>query len=213
MIYICIMNLGFTLDEDYQCIGFLNSKERKQAIQDILLALDTLNHSGICTFREKIGKSFKHELDAKKYLNFYNEEINVYNISNNRSESLFHLYIDYKSLEGMLELEKYTIWLVDFSKQEAIKKDVISRLVIHQMDSEPHTVLIRSKDPEYLKKFAKIVLKDLVKPFNLKMESRYFTKYPQNTYYTIFTDTMNHCVCYSDEKSTESTSQKDYIKI
>lgn len=195
------------LSPNYQFYENLNGKERKQAIQDFLLALDSLNYNPN-TYKQKIGKSFKNEFEANRFLNFLQDEMNIYNASHQTKSDLY-LYVDYKTLDNHEELGKYTVWIVDFSKKNAIRKEIISRLLVHQIGSEPHTVLIRSKDSDFLKLMAKKVLKDLVKPFKLKMESRYLTNTPHITYFTIFTDTINQCECFG----FESTSENDYIKI
>jgi hypothetical protein len=151
-------------------------------------------------FKSEIQTNIKHEAEALRLCGMFQQ------LANKETQNLY-CYVEYASLEAPLDIERFTVYLCNFDNTSAIRKECIYQMIRDRLNGDSNLILLQSMSSDYILKVGGIVLKDLLKPFQLLMAQRFFNQYgPHYKFFVLYIDTTQALINDNSSKSNSNVS-------
>ena len=167
--------------EQLQVSAAGGKEERKCQIKFIDAHRKLMKHTEY--FQVVIHTNIKNAANAERLCNFYQELANK-----ERSADRLYCYVDYVSLEFPMDIKHYDVRMCHWGRKAQIRGDVLENIVrCTLVNGQDTIVLYQSYDKDFLLQL-RGAIKDVLKVFTVRLNSRFFNHSPEKTFYVMYID-------------------------
>lgn len=146
-------------------------------------------------FQVVIQSGIKSEGHAKRLCNFYNELAKKEQLAKRKGKPIdLYCYVEYSGLEIPFDIKHYDVIICDWENKRYLRAEILDRMVRDTLGGKESIILYKSYSEDFLMK-VRYVIKDVIKGFKVRLNSRFFNKYgPEKTFYVMYIDTEEQLI-------------------